>query len=116
MPYKPPKIILALSDEDIYQLGVKNFNSSEELVLKSIGLKENHLKGVKANKRWRYNYDKGTSEGMRTYNQGLAESRDSSIQKEIAKTPLKPAEVIEEGFEFEIDCSPQFRKGISKGR
>lgn len=114
MPNKPPNIIINLSEDDIYELGKKNWNSSEEIVLKSLGIKEYQIKNIKANKRWRFNYDRGTSEGIKAYNQGLTESKDSSIQKEIAKTTLKPVEIIEEGYEFEIDAPEWFKKGISK--
>lgn len=111
-PGKPPKIICDLKDEEIFELGKKNINTLEDDVIISLGVKAKSIPSTKSNKRWRYHYERGRAEGRRNYNEKLTESKDATIQKEIAKSTLPPPEIIEEGYEFVIDAPEWFKKGI----
>ena len=109
---RPTDIIRKLKDEEIFNLGKENFNSQEEEVIRGLGVPEKSIKTTMLNKRWRFQYDKGTAVGRTEYNKKLTESKDATIQKEISKRSLPPPEVIEEGYEFVVDAPEWFIKGI----
>lgn len=118
-PGQAPVIVQKMTDEEIFTLGLNHFNAAEDDVILSLAVKPKSLKSVKANHRWRRFYDQGRAKGYIQYNTLLANSKDATIQKEIAKMTLPPVEFIEEGFEFIIDAPEWFKKGIGgrkKGR
>ena len=111
---RPPSVIANLTNEEMVELGEKNFNAQEEDVLRELGVKPKYFRTVRFNRRWREHFDRGKSIGNNKFNATLAESGDATIRREIAKRTMPEVDIIEEGYQFEIDCSPQFRKGISK--
>lgn len=99
---QPPRAIREITDEGIQDLAKSPI--TEEDALRSLGLKDHQIENVKKMFRWRLNWEIGKAVWRKEYNEDLAKSKDSSIQKMIAEHTLPPPSDIGDLVIIEIDA------------